>query len=111
MAKLVAGLSVSLLLACRVGFPADCQDLVTTGSRQWGWLGSALRVKIYDFAVYVDPKQVRTLPLSSQLPAALYSKQQRAACMLDAFPSDCVLYLLKACFLHPASCIGEHPAA
>ena len=65
MANLVTGLSVALPLACRVGFPADCQDLVSTGSRQWGWLGSALRVKIYDFAVYVDPKQVSILSLFS----------------------------------------------
>lgn len=34
-----------------------CQDLVTTGSRLFG-LGSLLKVRIYDFAVYVHPEQV-----------------------------------------------------
>ncbi len=38
-----------------------CQDLVTTGSRLFGLggFGSALKVRIYDFAVYVHPEQVR----------------------------------------------------
>lgn len=37
-----------------------CQDLVTTGSRLFGLggFGSALKVRIYDFAVYVHPEQV-----------------------------------------------------
>ena len=37
-----------------------CQDLVTTGSRLFGLggFGSGLKVRIYDFAVYVHPEQV-----------------------------------------------------
>lgn len=36
------------------------QELVTVGSRQWGHpaISSLLRVKIYDFAMYLDGKQV-----------------------------------------------------
>ena len=42
-----------------------CQDLVTTGSRLFGLggFGSALKVRIYDFAVYVHPEQVSDLLL------------------------------------------------
>ncbi len=37
-----------------------CQSLVSVGSRQWGHpaISSLLRVKIYDFAVYMDGAQV-----------------------------------------------------
>ena len=41
-----------------------CQDLMTVGTRLWGswWDGRALlRVKIYDFAVYMDRQQVPLL--------------------------------------------------
>lgn len=40
-----------------------CQDLVTTGSRLFGLggFGSALKVRIYDFAVYIHPEQVSDL--------------------------------------------------
>ena len=40
-----------------------CQDLVTTGSRLFGLggFGSALRVRIYDFAVYIHPEQVSAI--------------------------------------------------
>ena len=36
------------------------QDLLTVGSRQWGHpaISSLLRVKIYDFALYMDGEQV-----------------------------------------------------
>ncbi len=39
---------------------AACQSLVSVGSRQWGHpaISSLLRVKIYDFAVYIDGAQV-----------------------------------------------------
>ncbi|KAK9833568.1 hypothetical protein WJX81_006874 [Elliptochloris bilobata] len=38
-----------------------CQSLVSVGSRQWGHpaISSLLRVKIYDFAVYMDGAQAR----------------------------------------------------
>lgn len=40
------------------------QELVTVGSRQWGHpaISSLLRVKIYDFAMYMDGKQVSAVP-------------------------------------------------
>lgn len=45
-----------------VGPLRECQELVTTGSRQFGLggFGSALKVRIYDFAVYVHSQQVHT---------------------------------------------------
>ena len=47
-----------------------CQDLVTTGSRLFGLggFGSALKVRIYDFAVYVHPEQVTANLLPVQFP-------------------------------------------
>ena len=43
-----------------LGGSAACQSLVSVGSRQWGHpaISSLLRVKIYDFAVYIDGAQV-----------------------------------------------------
>lgn len=39
------------------------------GSRQWGHpaISSLLRVKIYDFAMYMDGKQVIFMPVTSVL--------------------------------------------
>lgn len=46
-----------------------CQDLVTTGSRLFGLggFGSALKVRIYDFAVYVHPEQVTPISFPCSL--------------------------------------------
>lgn len=44
-----------------------CQSLVSVGSRQWGHpaISSLLRVKIYDFAVYMDGAKVPPVPALS----------------------------------------------
>jgi hypothetical protein len=47
-------------------FSGRPQQLLTVGCRNWGnwWDGRGLlRVKIYDFAIYVDGEQVRAWPL------------------------------------------------
>ena len=48
---------------CTASVTNACQDLVTTGSRLFGLsgFGSALKVRIYDFAVYIHPEQVSDL--------------------------------------------------
>ncbi|KAK9867336.1 hypothetical protein WJX84_003668 [Apatococcus fuscideae] len=49
------------------GSTTDCQDLLSIGCRNWGnwWDGrSLLRVKLYDFAVYMDGKQIQQSQLS-----------------------------------------------
>lgn len=48
----------------------ECQDLVTTGSRQFGLggFGAALKVRIYDFAVYVQPQQAKASALCKNSP-------------------------------------------
>lgn len=45
-----------------------CQELVTTGSRLFGLggFGSALKVRIYDFAVYIHPEQARLSSLAKK---------------------------------------------
>lgn len=45
------------------------QELVTVGSRQWGHpaISSLLRVKIYDFAMYMDGQDVSILHLLSKV--------------------------------------------
>ena len=53
---------VSLCHSRGLGSGQACQDLMTVGTRMWGswWDGRALlRVRIYDFAVYMDREQVR----------------------------------------------------
>jgi len=61
--------ATSAALAERQEFPqricegGTCRDLAATGSRMWGsvWDGRGLlNMKIYDFALYVDSKRVRT---------------------------------------------------
>ena len=46
------------------GGGGTCQSLVSVGSRQWGHpaISSLLRVKIYDFAVYIDGAKVLPVP-------------------------------------------------
>ena len=50
------------------------QDLLSVGSRQWGHpaISSLLRVKIYDFALYMDGEQVCALPCLDAVPPSLF---------------------------------------
>lgn len=59
-----------------------CQDLVTTGSRLFGLggFGSALKVRIYDFAVYVHPEQAKLSSLARTSPRATMPLQQAQFC-------------------------------
>lgn len=59
------------------------QELVTVGSRQWGHpaISSLLRVKIYDFAMYMDGKQARESRVAEQ-----YKGRQKAG------PPDALFY-------------------
>lgn len=75
-----------------------CQDLVTTGSRLFGLggFGSALRVRIYDFAVYIHPEQVCAIcshgcrkHKRSLLRHALWSES-------ECLPPECSMHALQA---------------
>ena len=58
---------------------AQCQELVTTGSKAWG-IGPALPLaKLYDFAIYLNRGQTEQSSLASQ-----FRQQPAAAPRLDA---------------------------
>jgi hypothetical protein len=50
-----------------------CHQLTTSGSRSFGLFSPKLKIKIYDFAIYMDAKQVAVQQ------AALYFKPSRTA--------------------------------
>ena len=77
------------------GLPSSqvCQELMTVGTRLWG-IGAAqnlLRVKIYEFAVYMDGQQVH-LPACTSVPGSFGLNRTSACLCSDLFPDALQYY-------------------